>query len=204
MGSDSFWSRQEQAVTSCQSLQSETGSSPCDLGNTPKWAWENAPNSKYSSVDSPDCHRGQPIASSAMLGLLCGRSVPVYWTNITIEKCDQYSPANAQPSCTYDLCLPLLGDGRIGFAELRTSPDPAVVTKYASTARKLTGRIRLLDGQWSFVWTCHAGYQAPIVRFFASRFLMNDPVCLRSSGRPMRLYRVCSFTRTVGKPATDD
>ena len=93
----------------------------------------------------------------------------------------------------FTLTLPLIGDGRPAWGQLRDDAGRASVEWSAEGHGSTTGRLHLVDNVCLIRWTPDSAPPLPAIKLTAPRFNPGDTVCLRPLGEPVCLYRV---TRT--------
>lgn len=117
------------------------------------------------------------------------------WTRIGLEPCEPQLLKRGGRWFAYDLCLPLINDGRIAMTHLMKEPEQATARRFDANGDVLDGRVRSIDGQWSMVWDAPQRPSPIVVRFFGRRFLEGDRIAVRPPNSVIAFYQVCQGDR---------
>lgn len=90
----------------------------------------------------------------------------------------------------YELCLPLIPDGRVSIPMLQSAPEQAWVRRCRSSDRCETGRIELRDHQWICLWPGLTNMWTDQVRITFKSLTVGDLVGVRPQGGPIELFKV--------------
>lgn len=116
------------------------------------------------------------------------------WWKIRIEPVLLPNGKRSMAGIAYELCLPLIPDGRISLPMLRANPGRATVRRCRFNRDCVDGHLELRDNQWTCVWEVPRQLYLQHTRIMAARFAPDELVALRPPGSNLQFFRVSDWT----------
>lgn len=116
------------------------------------------------------------------------------WWKIRIEPVLLANGKRSMAGIVYELCLPLIPDGRISLPMLRANPARAKVKRCRFNRDCVEGHIELRDNQWTCVWEGSRPAYLEDTRIMAARFVPGELVALRPHGSTLQFFRISAQT----------
>lgn len=116
------------------------------------------------------------------------------WWKIRIEPVLLANGKRNTAGIAYELCLPLIPDGRISLPMLQANPARATVRRCRFNRECIEGHVELRDNQWTCVWEGRRSPHQEDTRIMAARFVPGELVALRPHGSSLQFFRISAQT----------